>query len=125
MRNVLVLAWVAVFAQSAVSAPLSTPMPAVHLYSACREADTSEYAKGFCDGAIDAYKGAIRDWCVPPAVTHGEVTRHVKADLLQSPPPLGLSAIDFVSGSVQRRWPCPRTGAAAKQSPHSAGSIAS
>ncbi len=106
MRKVLAIALLMFFSHSAASAPVATPMSAIHLHSACSDAESSEYARGFCLGAIDALYSSIQDWCVPPDVTHGEVKRHVKDELLRSPPPLGLTAFEFVSRSVHAKWPC-------------------
>lgn len=106
MRKVLVLSLLAFSAHQGASAAVATPMSAVHLYSACSDAQSSGYARGFCEGAIDALYSSMQDWCVPSAVTHGEVKRHVKDELLRSTPPSGLSAFEFVSRAVRRKWPC-------------------
>ena len=90
-----------------MSAPVSTPMPATHLYAACNESGVKEYARGFCDGAIDALYSSIQDWCVPANVTHGEVQAHIKSELLETTPSLAISAFEFVNRSVQKAWPCP------------------
>jgi hypothetical protein len=88
------------------SAPLATPMSASHLLAACKESDSNEYARGFCDGAIDALYSSIQDWCVPASVTHGEVSDHIKRQLLNSSHPLSIGAFEFVNRSVQKAWPC-------------------
>ena len=72
-----ILATMLLASMQANSAPMPSPMSASHLYAACNESDTNEYAKGFCDGAIDALYSSIQDWCVPASVTHGEVKAHV------------------------------------------------
>ena len=105
MREVF-LVIVALSAQPAVSATVATPMSAMHLHSACRDAQTDEYARGFCDGAIDALYGLMENWCVPSDVTHREVKEHVKDELLRSAPAVGLGAFELVSRAVHRRWPC-------------------
>lgn len=92
---------------SIFAAPISTPMSAAHLFAACNESTTNDFARGFCDGAIDALYGSIPDWCVPAKVTHGEVKTHVKRELLKSSPIPAISASDFVNRSVQKKWPCP------------------
>jgi hypothetical protein len=91
----------------AFAAPVSTPMSAGHLFAACNESTANDYAKGFCDGAIDALYGSVQDWCVPASVTHSEVKAYVKNELLKSSPSPSISASDFVNRSVQKRWPCP------------------
>ena len=88
------------------SAPVSTAMSATHLYSACNESMSNKYAKGFCEGAIDAFASSIQDWCVPAKVTHGEVKAQVKNELLKSIPPASLGALEFVSRAIQKKWPC-------------------
>jgi len=89
------------------AAPVSTPMSASYLYVACNESTANDYARGFCDGAIDALYGSIQDWCVPASVTHGEIKLHVKTVLLKSSPSPSITASDFVNRSVQKKWPCP------------------
>jgi hypothetical protein len=89
-----------------ISAPISSPMTASYLLAACQESETNKYAKGFCDGAIDAFYSSIQDWCVPPSVTHGEVKQHIKSALLSSDLTLSRSALEFVSRTVQKKWPC-------------------
>jgi len=91
----------------ATAAPISTPMSAFHLFAACSESETNEYARGFCSGAIDAFYSSIPDWCVPASVTHGEVKDQIKNELLTSDPLPPISAFDFVNRSVQKAWPCP------------------
>jgi hypothetical protein len=91
----------------AFAAPVSTPMSAGHLFAACNESTTNDFARGFCDGAIDALYGSIQDWCVPASVTHSEVKTHVKKELLKSSLSPSISASDFVNRSVQKKWPCP------------------
>ncbi len=89
-----------------LAAPISTPMSANHLYAACNESIASNYAKGFCDGAISASYESIEVWCVPANVTHGEVKLQVKKELLASYPLPLISASYFVKRSVQNKWPC-------------------
>ena len=89
----------------AFSAPVATPMSANHLFTACKQASQSEYARGFCDGAIDALYSSIQDWCVPSSVTHGEVKSRIMGDLLVATPQQ-ISAFEFVNRSVQKSWPC-------------------
>ena len=89
-----------------ISAPISTPMTASHLLAACQESNANKYAKGFCDGAIDALYSSIQDWCVPPSVTHGEIKRYIKSALLKSNPNTSQGALEFVSRAIQKQWPC-------------------
>ena len=89
------------------SAPISTPLSATHLFAACNESGTNEYAKGFCDGAIDALYSSIQDWCVPASVTHRQVKADIKHELLEANHLLSISAFEFVNRSVQKAWPCP------------------
>tara|TARA_Y100001001_G_scaffold145736_1_gene152645 strand:- start:5830 stop:6183 length:354 start_codon:yes stop_codon:yes gene_type:complete len=86
---------------------LATPMSASFLYAACEEAETNEYARGFCEGAIDALYSSMDEWCVPDAVTHGEVKEQVVSVLLKEAPPASRSAMEVVNDSVQQKWPCP------------------
>jgi hypothetical protein len=85
---------------------IDTPMSALHLYSACLDAQRSEYARGFCDGSIDAFYSSTKVWCVPSTVTHGEVKQHVRAALIKKAPPISLSASDAVANTIQLEWPC-------------------
>jgi hypothetical protein len=89
-----------------LSAPIPTPISAMRLFSACSESDHNEYARGFCDGAIEALYSSIQNFCVPASVTHGEVKDHVKDDLLEANALPKGSAFEFVNRSVQKAWPC-------------------
>ncbi|WP_371748001.1 Rap1a/Tai family immunity protein [Hahella aquimaris] len=86
---------------------IATPISALHLYAACQDAEKSEYARGFCDGAIDALYSSMDEWCVPPSVTHGEVKAQVKKELLGRVPQTSYDALEFVKKAVHRKWPCP------------------
>ena len=90
----------------AQSAPVANAMSATHLYSACNESKFNKYAKGFCEGAIDAFASSIQDWCVPTEITNGEVKDHVKNELLNSIPQASLGALEFVSRTIQKKWQC-------------------
>ena len=92
---------------TSISASMPTPMAAIYLYSACKDTDSSDYARGFCDGAIDALYSSIENWCVPEDVTHGEVRTFIKNKLLASIPPVLTQARDFVTTTVNDKWPCP------------------
>ena len=96
-----------VFAASLVEANgVATPMSGTFLYAACTEAETDEYARGFCDGAIDALYSSMEDWCVPRSVTPGEVKRQVIAELLSERPEVSVSAMDIVENAILHKWPC-------------------
>jgi len=86
---------------------VATPMSASFLYVACEEAETNEYARGFCNGAIDALYSSMDEWCVPKAVTHGEVKEQVVSVLLKEVPPASHNAMEVVSNAIQQKWPCP------------------
>lgn len=86
---------------------IESPMSALHLYTACKEVHTSEYARGFCDGAIDALYGSMEEWCVPQGVTHSEVKEKVMEELLGSVPQTSSDALVFVTIALHRKWPCP------------------
>jgi hypothetical protein len=88
------------------TASMPTPMSASYLHYACKESEQNEYAKGFCEGAIDALYSLIEMWCVPPDITHGEISQHIKKDLLATSEELNMSAYDFVKGSIGKAWPC-------------------
>jgi len=105
LLNSLLLTVIFVSGQ-AYSVPVSTAMSALHLHSACSESKSNEFAKGFCDGAIDAFASAIQDWCVPAEVTYGEVKSLVKSQLSKSVPSATLGALEFVSRAIQKKWPC-------------------
>jgi len=85
----------------------ATLMSAAFLYAACEETETNEYARGFCDGAIDALYSSMGEWCVPDAVTHGEVKKQVVSVLLNEVPPASRSAMEVVNNAIQQKWPCP------------------
>jgi hypothetical protein len=94
------------FSPAAYPAKIDTPMSALHLYSACLDAQWNEYARGFCDGCIDAFYSSTKVWCVPSNVTHGEVKKYVRAVLIKKAPPISLSASDAVANAIQLGWPC-------------------
>lgn len=94
------------FSHAAHAAKIDTPMPALHLYSACLDAQRNEYARGFCDGSIDAFYSLTKVWCVPSTVPHGEVKQYVRAVLIKKAPPISLSASDAVANAIQLGWPC-------------------
>ena len=102
-----IMAMAIFFPTHAISAKVSTAMTASYLFAACNESETNEYARGFCDGAIDALYGSIQDWCVPASVIHGEVKGHIKSELLKSDRSLSIGAFEFVNRTVQKKWPCP------------------
>ena len=81
-------------------------MSAGHFYFACKEEKNSDYARGFCEGAIDAAYSSIQNWCVPQNITHGEVKDHIRKELLIAMPSLGLSANKFVTDIVTNKWAC-------------------
>ena len=86
---------------------VETPLSALHLYTACKDAETSEYARGFCEGAIDALYSSIDEWCVPQSVTHGEVKEQIMKELLRRVPRMSKNADEFVKNAVHLKWPCP------------------
>lgn len=90
------------------SKPMPTPISVVHLYSACKAAHESEYARGFCDGAIVALYSSITDWCVPQRITHGEVREYISNELLGTKHPPKGSAYNYVNSVVKMNWPCSR-----------------
>lgn len=96
-----------------IAAPLvqadgvATPMSASFLYAACEEAETNEYARGFCEGAIDALYSSMDEWYVPEAITHGEVKDQVVSVLLKDVPPASRSAMEVVNKAIQQKWPRP------------------
>ena len=74
---------------------------------ACKEDNGRQYAKGFCDGAIDALYSSIKNWCVPGNITHGEVQRYLKRELLKKRPQVPLLNADkFVANAISKKWPC-------------------
>lgn len=103
---VLVLLFLFIVPPYSYAKGIETPLSAIHLYSACKESDTNEYARGFCDGAIDALYSSIDDWCVPQSVTHGEVKEQVKKELLSDSPDLSYDASEFVKRAIHLKWPC-------------------
>jgi hypothetical protein len=88
------------------SSSMPTPISASWLHYACKEEASSEYARGFCEGVIDASYSSIQNWCVPEDITHGEVKDHIKTDLLKIKPTGAVTAIKFVSDSINSKWPC-------------------
>lgn len=105
-KNCLLLLTLIVISWKSFSSPMPTPMSAGHLYWACKEEKTSEYARGFCDGAIETAYSSIQHWCVPPHITHGEVKDYIRKELLKTKPSLRLTANKYVSDSVNTKWPC-------------------
>ena len=84
---------------------IEAPLSAIWLSFACDEYDTSDYARGFCDGAIDAIYSTMSGWCVPSAVSHGEVQRYVREMLVLNSPE-GVTASEHIISIIQIRWPC-------------------
>lgn len=67
------------------------------------------YAKGYCDGVIDASLNNLERWCVPEDVTWGEVKRLLirnikEANLKQ--PISSLSIVKWIDGALNTKWPC-------------------
>ena len=88
------------------SSPMPTPLSAITLHMACKEAKTREYARGFCDGAIDAAYSSIQNWCVPGHVTHGEVKDYIKSELIKEVPLVFVNFNKFVADAISIKWPC-------------------
>ena len=85
---------------------ISTPMQTWSLQSAC-EPKALRYAKGFCEGAIEAYYSLMPNWCVPHNTTHGEVQRHVIARIQELPDgSRRVPAEKFVWEQISKKWPC-------------------
>lgn len=107
--------WIWVAAILLVLSPLSyakrieTPMSALHLYTACKDGETIEYSRGYCEGAIDAMYSSIDEWCVPQSVTHREVKEQVIKELLRSVPRMSYDALAFVKEAIREKWPCRET----------------
>jgi hypothetical protein len=104
-QRALILA-LAVIPWKAISSPMPTPLSATWLHYACKESEASDFSRGFCNGAIEASYSAIRDWCVPEHVTRGEVQTQIKIDLLKVEPSFSVTALKFVSNSIENKWPC-------------------
>jgi len=94
------------FASGAQAQRVPTPLSTFHLYKACAESNTNEYARGFCDGAIDALYSSIDEWCVPERITHGEVNEQVKHMLREQYQSAPEDALQFVEMAIQQKWPC-------------------
>ena len=54
------------------------------LQSTCEPKQT-RYAKGYCEGAIEAYYSLMPNWCAPNDISHGEVKRYVMSKIQQAP----------------------------------------
>jgi hypothetical protein len=91
---------------SSYSSPMPTPLSAITLHMACKEAKTREYARGFCDGAIDAAYSSIQNWCVPEHVTHGQVKEYIQSELIKETPAVWLNFNKFVVDAISYKWPC-------------------
>ncbi len=91
--------------ETCLSNEMETPMQAIHLASACN--DNSAYAQGFCEGAIDALYSSTKSWCVADVITHGEVSRYIKQELLAESN-LNGSAQNFIDMLLAEKWPCKR-----------------
>lgn len=89
-----------------IAREIETPMSTIHLYSACKEATKNDYARGFCDGAIDALYSSLENWCVPNNVTHGQVKAKIKEELLRNIPPISSKAFEFIKKVIGQEWPC-------------------
>ena len=86
---------------------ISTPMQTWFLQSACEPKET-RYAKGFCEGAIEAYYSLMPNWCVSDDVTHGEVKRYVMSKIQQAPksPLIRIPAEQFIWKIIAKKYPC-------------------
>jgi hypothetical protein len=87
---------------------ITTPMGLSSVNLACQQSGQSEYARGFCDGSIEAIYSSMDGWCVPDSVTHGQVQSLVKSGLarkLSNGGPL-MRASDGVIEIIQEAWPC-------------------
>jgi len=82
-----------------------TPMPVAHLVQACRESDGNAFARGYCDGAIDALYRSTAGWCAPPYVTHGEIREYLRREIL-SHDVSEAPAATFVQQAIRSKWPC-------------------
>ena len=77
------------------------------LQSACEPKQT-RYAKGYCEGAIEAYYSLMPNWCVPNDIPHGEVKRYVMSKIQQAPqsPSIRIPAEEFVWQIISKKYPC-------------------
>jgi len=100
---------------------IQTPTTPMSLYMACKEAETNEYARGFCVGAIEAFYSSIDELCVPDNITHGEIQEQIKKELfrdvpreskelikkeqLRDVPIIFQNALEFVKKAIHKKWP--------------------
>lgn len=91
----------------AVAQSISTPTGVSSVNLACLQRDDSDYARGFCDGVIEAVYSMMDGWCVPNNVTHGQVKALVRAGLpiKMGDAPL-MDASDAIIELIQEAWPC-------------------
>ena len=105
--RVILTSIILVISPSAIADRISTPMQTWFLQSACEPKET-RYAKGFCEGAIEAYYNLMPNWCVPDDVTHGEVKRYVMIKIQQAPksPSIRVPAEEFIWEIISKKYPC-------------------
>lgn len=84
-----------------------TPIQTWFLQSAC-ELKATRYAKGFCEGVIEAYLSLMPNWCAPKDIADGEVKRYVMTKIQQAPqsPSIQIPAEDFVWEIISKKYPC-------------------
>ena len=77
------------------------------LQSAC-SLKATRYAKGFCEGAIEAYIGLMPNWCVTDDITHDNIKRFFMTKIQQTPksPSIRLPAQEFVWKIISMKYPC-------------------
>lgn len=110
MRNklkIIIIIGILVISPIIAAERISTPMQTWFLQSACEPKET-RYAKGFCEGAIEAYYSLMPNWCVSDDVTHGEVKRYVMSKIQQAPksPLIRIPAEQFIWKIIAKKYPC-------------------
>ena len=118
MRHVLIaLAFAVTFMghSTAIASPFPTynqPVSINWWQEACDEgyaAPENKYAKGYCDGVIDASLNNLERWCVPENVTWGEVKNLLVTNIKEAnlkKPISSLSIVKWIDGALNTKWPC-------------------
>lgn len=105
--KVILSVWILVSPPLVAAKKIPTPMQTWLLQSTC-DIKATRYAKGFCEGAIEAYFSLMPNWCIPDQVAHGEVKRYVMSKIQQAPksPSIRVPAEDFIRELISKKYPC-------------------
>ena len=110
MRNklkIIIIIGILVVSPIVAAERISTPMQTWFLQSAC-EPKATRYAKGFCEGVIEAYYSLMPNRCVSNDVAHDVAKRYVMSKIQQTPksPLIRIPAEQFIWKIIAKRYPC-------------------